>query len=378
MPRLDRAIRDERTARPSRRSLGVALGLFVGMAAWTASPTQSLAATPSDCAPAHGVKFICGVTNVEDWAPVPGTQWVIGGDLAAAGKQGTLYLFDTKNDTATPVESSDIAVKPDKQRYKDCPGAPDWKIFGPHGLDLTRGTGQHRTLYAVNHGGREAVEVFDVDLSKGKPAFTWVGCAVAPKGFWPDAVASLPNNEIVVTSLWDPEDPHRMDKLSKGEPVGALDTWSAEKGWVEVPGSAGMSGPNGVIASADGKELFIAVWSGKEVARISYGGKPEKKTVHTGFLTDNLRWGPDDHVIYVGGQATSVKQVIECFESQDVNCPKVPFQIDSMDPKTMKLTTLVKAGVLGEMGAGTGAIKVGNELWVSTFRGDRIARVPLK
>jgi len=375
MGNLDRASQRGRLAGGS----GIALAMFIGMAAWAASPGQALAATPSGCAPEHGVKFICGVTNVEDWAPVPGTQWVIGGDLAAAGKQGTLYLFDTKNDTVKPVEPSDIAVKPDKQKYKDCPGAPDWKIFGPHGLDLTRGTGQQRTLYAVNHGGREGVEVFDVDLSKGQPAFTWVGCTVAPKGFWPDAVASLPNGEIVVTSLWDPDDAHRMDKLSKGEPVGALDTWSPEKGWVEVPGSAGMSGPNGVIASADGKEIFVAVWSGKEVARLSYGATPvAKKTVRTGFLTDNLRWSPDDHTIYVGGQATSVKQVIECFESQDVNCPKVPFQIDSMDPKSMKLTTLIKAGVHGELGAGTGAIKVGNQLWVSTFRADRIGIFPLK
>jgi len=202
---------------------------------------------------------------------------------------------------------------------------------------------------------------------------------VVPKGFWPDGVASLPNGEIVVTSLWNPDDPHRMDKLSKGEPVGGLDTWSPEKGWAEVPGSAGLSGPNGVIASADGKEIFVAVWSGKEVARLSYGATPvEKKTVRTGFLTDNLRWSPDDHVIYVGGQATSVKQVIECFESQDVNCTKVPFQIDSMDPASMKLTTLIKAGVHGEMGAGTGAIKVGNQLWVSSFRADRIGIFPLK
>jgi hypothetical protein len=349
------------------------------MAAWTASPTSSLAATPSDCAPANGVKFICGVTNVEDWAPVTGTQWVIGGNLAAAGKQGTLYLFDTKTDTATAVEPSDIAIKPDKQKYKDCPGAPDWKIFGPHGLDLTRGTGQQRTLYAVNHGGREGVEVFDVDLSKGKPAFTWVGCAVVPKHFWPDGVASLPNGEIVVTSLWDPEDPHRLDKLSKGEVVGGLDTWSPEKGWAEVPGSKGLSGPNGVITSADGKEIFVAVWSGKEVARLSYGKTPvEKKTVHTGFLTDNLRWGPDDHTIFVGGQATSVKQVLECFESQAVNCPKVPFQIDSMDPSTMKLNTLIKAGSHGEFGAGTGAIRVDDHLWVSSFRADRIGIFPLK
>jgi hypothetical protein len=180
----------------------------------------------------QGAKFICGVDNVEDFAPIPNSKWVIGGDLAAANHQGHLYLFDTSNHTATVVKPSEIAIKPDKQAYPDCPGPYDPKTFGPHGVDLTRGGGAHRTLYAVNHGGREAVEVFNVDLSKGKPAFTWVGCMVAPKGFWPD----------------------------------------------------------------------------------------------------NVRWGPSDKEILVGGQDATVKQVLTCFESNAVNCD-VPFRIYSADPR---------------------------------------------
>ena len=73
-------------------------------------------------------------------------------------------------------------------------------------------------LYAINHGGRESVEVFAVDLSQKKPKFTWTGCVVAPEGFWPDAVASVPGGGIVVTSLWDPTDPDRLNKLSNGQP----------------------------------------------------------------------------------------------------------------------------------------------------------------
>ena len=251
------------------------------------------------------------------------------------------------------------------------------KIFGPHGLDLTPASGGRRTLYAVNHGGRESVEVFDVDLSKGKPAFAWVGCVVAPHGFWPDAVAAVPGGGMVVTSLWDPTDANRLDKLSKGEPVGALDEWDPGRGWSEVPGSAGMSGPNGVIASPDGKWLYVAVWSGKQLARFSRGETPAKKlTVPTGFLTDNVRWSPDGRTIYAGGQDTSVKQVLTCFESKDVNCANVPFKVESVDPATLKMTSLVRSGVYGVMGAGTGAIKVGDEIWVSSFRADRIARFP--
>jgi len=167
-----------------------------------------------------------------------------------------------------------------------------------------------------------------------------------------------------------------MDKLANDQPVGELDEWHAGKGWFEVPGSAGMSGPNGVIVSPDGHEVYVAVWSGHEVARIDRGiGSPKRETVATGILTDNLRWSPDYRRIFVGGQDASVKQVIGCFESNAVNCT-VPFRVDTMDPKTLKLTPIIKSGVYGEMGAGTGAIEVGHQIWVSSFRADRIGIFP--
>jgi DNA-binding beta-propeller fold protein YncE len=347
------------------------------LASFTADPAH--AASAVDCSASGQVKFICGVTNVEDFAPAPDTKWVIGGDLSTASHpQGNLYVFDTGKRTARAVKPSEIAIKPDKKMYPGCPGPLDMHTFGPHGLDLTRSGGTHRTLYAVNHGGRESVEVFIVDLSKARPVFTWTGCVVAPKGFWPDAVASLPDGGIVVTSLWDPTDADRVNKLSAGQPVGALDEWHPGKGWSVVPGSEGMSGPNGVIVSPDGKEIYVAVWSGKKVARISLGSTPPKvDTVPTDILTDNVRWAPSGTSIFVGGQDATVKQVLECFESSAVNC-NVPFKIYRMDPVTLKLTEVVKSGVYGVMGAGTGAIQIGNRLWVSSFRADRIGIFPVR
>lgn len=359
----------------SRLAVGVAVAMSVGFALCSVRPRPALAATAADCQPAGTVKFICDATDVEDFAPIPGTHWIIGSDLAPTGQQGYLQLFDARNDTVTKVQPGDIAIRPDRARYADCPGAPDMKIFGPHGLDLTRG-GQHRTLYAVNHGGRESVEVFEVDLAGAKPTLAWIGCVVAPKGFWPDGVAALPDGGIIVTSLWDPTDPQRMDKLMNGKPVGTLDEWHASRGWSEVPGSAGLSGPNGVIVSPDGHEVYVAVWSGRAVARISRGTTRAKTdTVPTGMLTDNLRWSPDGHSIFVGGQDAPVKQVIDCFESSAVNC-NVPFRIDIMNPKTLRLATVVKSGVYGVMGAGTGAIEVDHQIWVSSFRSDRIGIFP--
>jgi hypothetical protein len=337
------------------------------------------AASAVNCSAAGRVTFICGVTNVEDFAPASDTQWVIGSDLSTASNpQGYLYLFDTGKKTAEAVKPSAIVIRPDKKTYPDCPGPVDMKTFGPHGLDLTRGGGSHRTLYAVNHGGRESVEVFTVDLSKPRPVFTWTGCVVAPKGFWPDAVASLPDGGIVVTSLWDPTDADRVNKLSNGQAVGALDEWHPGKGWSPVAGAEGMSGPNGVIVSPDGKDIYVAVWSGKQLTHINRAITPPKvDSVPTGILTDNVRWSPSGTSIFVGGQDATVKQALECFESSAVNC-NVPFKIYRMDPATLKLTEAVKSGVYGVMGAGTGAIQVGNKIWVSSFRADRIGIFPAK
>jgi hypothetical protein len=353
---------------------GAALAAVI--ASWPAHPAQ--AAQKVDCSPSNGVSFICGVTNVEDFVAVPNSKWVIGSDLSTASEpQGHLYLFDTAKRTATAVQPSDIAIKPDKKTYPDCPGPVDMKVFGPHGLDLSRTGGTHRTLYAVNHGGRESVEVFSVDLSGVKPKFAWTGCVVAPKGFWPDAVASVPGG-IVVTSLWDPTDPDRVNKLSNGQPVGGLDSWYPGKGWAPVQGTQNMSGPNGVIASPDGKQIYLALWSGKQIARIDLNQNPPKvDTVPTGMLTDNVRWSPSGAEIFAGGQDATVKQVLDCFESSAVNC-NVPFKIDRVNPATLKLTEVVKSGVYGVMGAGTGAIQVGNKLWVSSFRADRIGIFPAK
>lgn len=347
------------------------------------SPTAQAQAAPPpakpNCAPANGASFICGVNNVEDFAPVPHTRWVIGSNLAdASAPQGTLFLFDSGNRTVRAVPSSDITVAADTKTYPDCPGTPDWTVFGPHGLDLTREVGAHPTLYTVNHGGREAVEVFTVDLTKETPHFTWIGCVPAPPKFWPDAVASLPDGGIVVTSLWDPTDADRVSKLSAGQVVGGLDEWHPGKGWTQVPGSENLSGPNGVIVSPDGKEIYVAVWSGKQLAKIPRGpAKPKVETVPTEILTDNVRWSPDGQTIYAGGQDATVKEVLDCFESTAVNC-NVPFKIYGVNPRTLKLTSLVKSGVYGEFGAGTGAIRAGNELWVSSFRSDRIAIFPVK
>jgi hypothetical protein len=84
-----------------------------------------------------------------------------------------------------------------------------------------------------------------------------------------------------------------------------------------------------------------------------------------------VRWSPTGDSILVGGQEATVKQMLTCFESSAVNC-NVPFRIYSADPETLKLTYVVPSEVYGVFGVGTGAIQVGNKIWVNSFHADRV------
>jgi hypothetical protein len=366
--RLKKGGRRSRPASAATLSgLGSAIGLLVALSNPAFADDQQTCSTSNK-------NTICGVTNVEDLVAIAGTPWVIGSSLAGgAGKAEPLYLFDSKAFTASAIPGSAIAIHPDKATYPNCPAPPDFTKFASHGLDF-RGVDGHGVLYVVNHGGRESIEIFTVDTPAGaKPKLQWTGCVVAPPTAWPDGVTALPDGGFVATSLWDPHDKDFIDKLSQAKPVGGLFEWHIGKGWHEI-GPSGMSGPNGVTSSADGKTLYVNLWAERKVLKYDRETKASQ-TVDVDMLADNVRWNQDRTYILVGGQAAPVKAVLDCFESKEINCT-TPFAIYKLDPATMKLTGLVKSGVYDGMGAGTGALQVGPDLWASSFRSDRIVRFP--
>ena len=350
----------------------------------TTKRTTAAAATEDSLIADDDVKFICDVRNVEDLLLVPNTKWVIGSGFNwEPESQNYLHLFNAENETGAAVQPFEIAIRPDTVAYPNCT-PPDWKTFGPHGLGLGATVGTHSVLYVVNHGGREAVEVFDVDVSRDGPRFTWTGCVVAPQGFWPDAVAALPDGGIVVTAMMDSSDPDgSMKKLLHGEPVGEIKEWHPGVGFTDIPASVGFLAPNGVIVSPDGKYIFVAMSTGRQVARITRGQHPPKVDVSpTGIMPDNLRWSASGRSILVGGHDISTELFIERIRasmapSNEGGNVDSPFKILRMDPETMQMTEVLKSGVYGVMGGGTGAIEVGNKLWVSTCKGDRIAIFPM-
>ena len=73
-------------------------------------------------------------------------------------------------------------------------------------LNLRAGDKGMLTLYAVNQGGREAIEILDIDRKGAEPVATWIGCAVMPGHTWPNSVAPLPDGGVVFTDMFDPQD----------------------------------------------------------------------------------------------------------------------------------------------------------------------------
>lgn len=364
--------------------LGVLI-LVIAAAAAAMCSRPALAAPAADepCNPVGKLHFVCGALNAEDLVRVPGTDWIVASGMSggSAKGHGSLHLINLRSKAVETVfPGANPQMHPDKATYGDCPGAPDPSKFEAHGLNLRPGGGAgDDTLYAVNHGGREAIEIFALNAKTAQPTLAWIGCAVMPPHAWPNSVAPLPDDSgMVVTDMFDPQDKQAPDKLAKGENTGAVYEWHPKTGFTRVPGSE-MSGNNGIEVSRDGKWIYVAAWGNKAVVRLprgDAGGQAQRQALPAGFLVDNLRWAPDGKLM-VAGQNAPAQQVFSCFDSPAVRCTQ-PWRILKWDTGTMQLQQVASDN--GDLGFGdaTVGLQVGNEVFVGTFRGDRIAYFSLK
>ncbi len=181
-------------------------------------------------------------------------------------------------------------------------------------------------------------------------------------------VASLPEGGIFATSLWNPNDPNNIAELEAGEPTGGVNEWHAATGWSPLPGSTSLSGANGILASPDGKEIYIALSGTDQIMRVSRVVSPvvTQFAAVSGFTVDNLRWLPGEESFFVGGEAAYAPTVLNCFLSDAATCP-IGIGLDLVEPQSLRMTPVLQPGVVGEFSDGTGAILEDDNLWLSTF-----------
>jgi len=323
---------------------------------------QTPAQTPPPCVPAGNVQFVCGQTAPEDLVAVPGLEWVV---ASAYAGQGGIRIINVRTKVSTLAYPSATAKETlDAKTYGACPGPPDAAhktMFTTHGLAIREGKNSVHTLYAVNHGKRESIEVFELDAKLSPPVLTWIGCAVAPDPIGLNEVLPLPDGGFIGTDFLARGDANARAKMSAGEVNGALWEWHSGKGWAKIPGSE-ASGANGLELSKDGKWLYVAAWGNNKFFRMSLGQTPVKRDeIPLGFRPDNVRWAPDGKLFVTGQGGTG--------QAQTTNIVKI-------DPDTLKVTEIRTEPNTPGFGAGTVTVQIGKELWVGSYRGDRIAIFP--
>jgi len=345
----------------NRILLGLTAVVLAATSAWAQPPAQT---PPPPCA--AGADFVCGQRAPEDLVVVPGGQWVVAGAYAGAGGLFVIRASDKTSTLAYP--SATAAARFDQKTYAGCPGAPDAAAqakFQTHGLSLQPGGNGVHKLYVVLHGPRESIEVFEVDARKGTPTLTWVGCAVAPMPIGLNSVRWLPDGGFIATNfLPRGGDPEAFKRLQGGERNGELWEWHTASGWQKVPGSE-ASGANGIEISDDGRTLYVAAWGSQSFFRLSRGqATPAREEVKLGFMVDNIRWAADGSILAAGqvspfGGANPSSVVVK------------------IDPRTLAVREILRQTNTPAFSNGTVAVEVGKEMWVGSFRGDRIAIFPL-
>ena len=320
--------------------------------------------------PPADLGFVVGLYNAEDIAPIPGSRWMVTSGMAGPEHpQGHLYLVDTAAKTSEELFPSQVEIRESSEPYDDVP-PPDVEKLNAHGLALRPGENGRHLLYLVNHGQREAIEVFEIDATADRPAVAWIGAIMQAPTVWGNAVAALPEGGIVATNYLDLTDSTAFDRVYAGKVTGSLMEWQAGEGWHEVPHST-FSAPNGVEVSPDGRWFFVASWATKSFVRLSRGASPVRRdTIQLDFLADNVKWS--NGRLFTAGQISDPKTVFDGVTSQ-ASCNFAVAAV-AVDPETLEVEELARFEH-PVFGTAATILPINGELWISSAANDRIAYI---
>jgi hypothetical protein len=336
----------------------------------------SVAAAGADACPASAeYNFICGPKNAEDLVRVPDTKWIIASGMAPGA---AMYLIDSEQKTWTTLYPAEAPLaRQDMTTFGSCPGSPDPNLFLAHGLNLRPGAAGHSTLYVVGHGGREAIEVFDVDATGSSPLLTWTGCVEMPEGMAANSVASFSDGSLVATVPLHPD--KTITEAIAGEATGAVHRWSpGDSGFSMVQGTE-LPYANGIEVSDDGQEIYVV--SSGLLNVTAYSNSNPARALRTSapmaIVPDNLHWSADGRLVTAGLVANdpvcgNVKGPVAFDLEAFASCAR-PFMALAVDPQSMEVRTLASGTADQQFSNVTMALELGGEVWLGTFAGDRIA-----
>ncbi len=316
----------------------------------------------------HGdAEAICGTRSPEDLEVTPDgkflivPQFVNGPGGAGLGMQ--LFNISAKTFSKLTVENA-----PDKS-WGDpaCPG-PIGDALRAHGISLAQRKGGAWELYIVNHGGRQSIEMFE--LKRAAPAWTlaWHGCVVTPKEF--NDVAALPDGSFIATHPTSMREQGDTSDLFAAKATGWVSRWTAGKGEQEIPGTR-IGYPNGILASKDGRFIYVNAWTAKEVHKYDLKTGKEVGMVKLDFMPDNVTWTEKHQILAAGVKGARG----DCGGSPCIQ----GFGVALIDPAKMTAKTEFDSQGKGALIGGVSvALQVGPSIYIGAFQGDRIVKIPWK
>jgi len=309
------------------------------------------------------------VGNAEDLALIAAGRWVIASSMPGGSqKEGALYAVNTATLVVSklyPGSGGQLA------KVRGC--APvTAAAFAPHGISVQTLSPGRETLFVVNHGGRESIEIFDIAVEK-TPSLIWRGCIPLPKGAMANAVAVTPDYRVYITNMGAPIEGSAAGGAVAGSEVkrrwmGDILEWSEKTGWQTVPDSKTYA-PNGLLVSDDGAQIFVNSWAGGEVHKLtrSAGKETVRQTMPLPFLPDNLRWGKDGSIL-AAGLRSKPESVVACVMAKEPCGLAIPTGIAKIRGDAFTVECIRNVGLQ----MGTSAIPVGDTLWVGPARGESI------
>ncbi len=321
------------------------------------------------CGQQGDVEIICGTRSPEDFEITPDSRYLIVANFGqSADDDSPLDLFEiaTKQFTPLPIESRKLPGWGEPS----CTSSIGNRVT-PHGLSLSPreiGNGHHGEwqLYVVNHNVRESMEMYQLVPSGDSWKLVWHGCVLAGKGY--NDVSARPDGSFVATR------PQAIQKegqnLFGGEPTGNVGRWSEAEGESVLAGSE-YGYPNGVLVSEDGRYAYISAWTTRGVHKYDLDAGREVGATELSFMPDNLTWTHDGKLLAAGVQGINGN----CPQGSNTPCIQ-GIGVAEIDPGTMQVTDLFDSAGRPLISGASVAFQVGNDIYIGSFQGDRILRIP--